>query len=882
MLGLWPGNDLIRELIMKTVIITEKKDQAKKIASTLGFKDDRGSYQGTFNGSEAVIVWARGHLLTLQSPEEVVDGLTWSTPEKLTPIPRTYQLKVLPDTPGKPPASQAKQYIKNIGYHMRGCTTAIIATDADREGEAIGWMILGYLNYAGPVMRAWLARGLDKKSIQEAFSDLKDPSVTKSWYRASEARSRSDWSYMFLVRAYTYYARYGVFGTLLGSGRGRAGVMSVGRVQTPALAMVVRRDEQIKNFVSIDHFKVKADISVSPDTHETTYQPIVSAQIVEQNIPGIHWEEQKPDDKGNTPLPKPMFIDKASVEAFRGRLLQGASSGTVSSFAKKTRNEQPPKTFSLSDAQAKIGQSLQISAGLVQTVLEDLYEQEWLSYARTAKSELPANLHESAERNAMLGAVSSLPELEEAAKTAMAIHNGTHESISPFTPKVYVSKTLEHHGIVPTTRVMTKSAFDGLTPKKADGKSIKHTKAHMQQAYLLVAKQYIQALYPAAVWHDTQMSITVAVEDLLRCPQSVFVAKGKHLHSPGWRNAFSAKSASSSALTPAAEGARATIQSVDISSAKTTPPKPYTTTSFPKAMESVGKEVQDPKLRKRLASSEGIGTPATRKAIIDTLQSRGYIDITKEKIFSTDKGRSLIQSVPPWLASPEMTALWEDALVNLCTITTDAKAIDVRDKFVSKQTERVESLIEQLHTQCKGKMLDKPIAQAPAKVSDRMKKAIKSIANSKNLTVPKGALSDPVKAKAFFDEHADDLSNAAPSKGQLEMAKKIMDCLPAGEQADQSVLSSRKACSDFISANKQYLPPTVAARNFAQKLLDDMPEAERPKDTFLNSAESVSKFIDAQLKKNRKGKTGKGSTTKGRRGRSSPIKSKGTRRKQPA
>lgn len=849
---------------MSTLIMAEKRDAAESIAAGLGLRKARGGFEGTLHGEPVFLLTATGHLLTLKTPDEVKPDISWNDPSTLIDIPRTFPMGVTPDSPNRPPSAQPRAYLSNIEARLRNCKRFIIATDSDREGEAIGWHVLEHFNFKGQVQRAWLAKGLDKKSIVEIFNELRPPEVTKGWFRASEARARSDWAFMFLVRAYTYLARYGAFGDLLGEGRGREGVMSVGRVQTPALAMIVAREREIRNFVSVDHFRVIGDFELAGSSASMSYRPVVTQEIIEAQPPGVTWDPQPPKQDGTEVLDKPLFVDKGRVEAFEKRLMAAGHQASVTGFRTRTRLEQPPKTFSLTDGQLALGKALKVSGALAQTILEDLYEQGWMSYARTSKSELPMNLYEPSERNAYLNAVQQLPGLAESAKTAQAIHNGEHPDIQPFVPKVFTNKDMEHWGMTPTHQVMTPTAFANLTPRKAEKGSPKHTREHMQQAYLLMARQYVQALFPPAQWAVQEMSVTVPAEDLLGASESQFYAKGERLKVPGWRAAFGEGLDKDTSLPLAKELDKAKLKSVTLSPSKTTPPSRYTSIGLPKAMEGIAREIRDPQLRKLLKDSEGIGTPASRKAAILTLTDRDYVVEKKDVLYPTPKGEAVFDSVETWLRAPETTALWEDKLVAICKERDDQKAVAMRDEFVEEQVSLIEGLIRDLIERHKNNLRSTPVAPVPSKVTPKMKSAMKSVAERKGISLPKGTLSDPVKAKAFLDEHLGQREGNAPSPAALDYARNLVAHLPNDILPPENWETDRSACAQLIEMAKPYQPPQPKALAFAERLLNEMPENERPDPAFLKSATEVSAFIDSRLGKSK--------------GRSSPSKSASSRK----
>lgn len=844
------------------LILAEKKDQAKKIGQFLGWSDKKTYWEGKFEGELTRIVWASGHLVRLKNPDEMVEGLNWNSLEGLTPIPKDYSLIPLDDVPRLPVNAQAKTYLKRIEEQLKNTSEVILSTDSDREGETLGWMILEYLGYNGPIRRAWLAGGLDKKTITHAFQNLRPSSRTRSWSRAGEARGRSDRAYMFLVRAYTYYARYGVFGRNLGEGKGRGGVMGMGRVQTPTLNMVVRREEQIENFVPVNHYKFFGHFSAEggQGAVESEYWPRVTEEVIEAQPEGVHWEPSKepPNADGKTPLDKPLFVDKDRVERFRSELMQNADKSTVVSYTEGLAETKPPKTYSLSDAQGDIGRKLKIGGDLVQTILEDLYEQGWISYARTSKSDLPASVYDPSERNQYFMAVMEIPNIAPQAKKVMDIHDGKDPKYKPFMPSVLTTKDLEHHGIMPTSQSMTKTAFESLRPKKGKGaKGVGHTTEMMQETYLLVVRRFIQAFYPPAKYSTQAIVFSVPVVDLLNAQDALFKAKARRLEDPGWKAAFNEESDEEASLPTLSKGDSAKLVKVETKESVTRPPERYTTVSLPVAMENISKEIRDPELRKRMKVAEGIGTPATRSNIIETLIARNYMEEDKKKkLRPTQRGRDLIKFVPSWLSSPETTAVWEDYLSQICDIKDDdEKTIEMRDLFVNKQIEKIERLIGKLKEAYNDKLGER--IGGGGSVSPKMKKAIDMISKRLDKKPDPEVLKDFNKAKEFLDKYmGENAKPLPPSEKQLSYGKKVYDATPEKDRPDwDTVASDGKALSDFIDKNKKHLdiqmdsqPPTEAQLNFAKKLAAEMEEKDRPDPKLFETRKGCSDFINERTK----------------------------------
>lgn len=842
------------------LIIAEKRDQAAKIGKFMGWSDKKTHWEGKLEGDLAKVVWGSGHLVRLKNPDEMVEGLNWNSLEGLTPIPKEYSLLKLDNDP----KSNSSRCLKRIQENIKDASEVIISTDSDREGETLAWMILEYLGYNGPVRRAWLAGGLDKKTITTAFANLRSPGQTRSWARAGEARARSDRAYMFLVRAYTYFARYGVFGRDLGEGKGRGGVMGMGRVQTPTLNMVVRREEEIENFVPVKHYKVLADFTAqgANGSVEAEYIPRVTEQVIEAKPEGVHWEPSKepPNAQGDTPLDRPLFVDENRVQQFKNDLMANADKVRILSYTEGKSETKPPKTYSLSDAQGDIGRKLKIDGDVVQTILEDLYEQGWISYARTSKSDLPMSVYDAAERNQCLGALMDIPSITEQAQKAMAIHDGRDTDYQPFKPAVFTTKDLEHHGIIPTSQKMTKVAFEKLTPKKAKGKKgIQHDTLLMQEAYLLVARRFIQTLYPPAKYSTQEIQLIAPVKDLLNADDALFKARARRLEDPGFKAAFGDNGDDDGddevSLPTLQQGDSATITKVHTKDSVTKPPVRYTSVTLPVAMEKIAREITDPNLRKRLKVAEGIGTPATRTAIIETLLARNYISENKKKhLIPTKRGRDLIKSVPKWLSSPETTAVWEDYLSQICDIKEDDdKTIEMRDLFVNKQIEKIEKLIESLKVNYNDKLGER--IGGGGSVTPKMKKLIQLIADRIGQKVDPEIFKDFQKAKEFLDQYAgDNAQPIPPSEKQLAFGKKVFDAVPNKESINWGEVSKDgKSLSKFIDQNKKHLdaqfekqPPSPAQIKFAKSLAEKLSDDQKPSESIYESRKACSDFINSQ------------------------------------
>lgn len=830
----------------KSLIINEKRDQAEKLALAMGWKKGNFCYEGVLNGKPVEVVWASGHLHELLPPDELDKTLTWQDePTKLLPIPRDFRLRLI-DNSHLPKPIQAPVLYENITKRLKYCDEIIIATDADREGEAIARNIIEQSSFSGSVRRAWLAGGLDKKSLTTAISNLKGEFDTIGWYRAAQARGFSDWAYQYLVRAYTFYAKYGKFGHYLGQGRGAEGVMSVGRLQTVIVSMIVKREIEIQEFVPKDYYNITGNFLFQSTDFDASYSPKVTETIISDQPAGVTWEPQKPKN-GNPQLDRPLFTDKAVVEKFKQDLMANQDKAYINSYSESTEKESPPNTYALTDAQKEIGKLCGVSGTIAQVILEDLYEQGWTSYARTSKSELPVNLYDPVERNGVLGHLTNLPSLANQAQMAMDIHNGNHQNYKPFKPKVFVNKDMEHYGIIPTQQKMTPQAFSSLSPKKKKGKSCPHTAAHMQIAYEAVAKRYIQALLPPAEFGVQTVEINVPVRDLLGHNEAVFKTRGKRVIDEGWRAAFPKKGGTQDKILPKlSKGENGKLKNVTTKKSRTKAPPRYTLVSLPKELELVGKDISDPKYRKILQTAEGIGRPATRSSAIETILKRGYAETKKEDLYATRKGTDLIKYVPKWLSTPETSAIWEDYITKIESQTDDQTAVTMRDNFVNKQIQKIEELIDYMNKKFLPELGER-IIQAPKQVSEKMKKAIKRIEEQKGIKAPRGTLSDPMMASAFLSEHISKSNSGGsfkPSSKQIDFAQSIIKNLPDGVEFDNAILEDGAKLSEFINSHKKYLPPTPGQLKFLESVIAKLPAGTNVPDDARKYASECSKFID--------------------------------------
>lgn len=850
------------------VIITEKKDVADAMAKAMKWRAGQGGYEGTFEGAPVKVVWARGHLLTMQSPEEIDPTLGWNDPERLAPIPRAVKMKII-EEPGVEEFRSIKGRMNVIKAALANADEVILATDSDREGEYIGWSILEYFNWRKPVRRCWLASGMDETSMTQAMKSLLPASDKKSLARAAEARARCDWAYMYIVRLLTFYGRRGLLGSHLGTGAGRESVVSIGRVQSAALYMIFKREMEIRHFVPKTFYKINAEFLAASVLLNAEYRPKVTREIIERMPEGVTWEPQGLEGEGK--MDKPLFTGVEQVKAFRKRLLDNAAAAVVEEYSEGTKEQHPPITFDLVAAKSALSGACKINGDVAQVVIEDLYEQGFISYPRTAHGELPMNMYAPAERDSRLRCVAGLPGLTAAANKALAIHNGKDADYKPFKPKVFVNKKLEHFGLIPSQKTVNASVLASMSPKKRVNNKTPHTAEHMRVAYQLIAERFVQAMLPPVKLATQKITFRVPTQDMLGHPTSLFVANAERTVDPGWKAIMNAGGDKANELPRLKNGTSAPLQRVTMDEGQTKAPSRYSEKNFERAMQSAAREVNDPELRKYLADGtnkpEGIGTPATRKDIIPTLKVRNYIRADKSNTFFLEaKGEELINYLMKnghhQMYRIETTAQWEGKLSDMTELEDDLKASKMRDEFIEETLCDIERFIREVNDTYRGQE-SKAVNRAPSAVTPRMKEVIKNIATRKGIKPPPGTLTDPAKAQAFLNEHipkkdasegatssGSSGSSFAPSEAQLNLLNKIEEA--AGVKATQEERNDRAKLSAFIDKHKGAMsaqPPSEKMLKWAKDIAAKLPEDKKPKPEVFTRMDACRKFIDQHVKK---------------------------------
>ncbi len=591
------------------LIITEKPSVARDIAAVLKITDKKNGY---IEGRACAITWAFGHLVTLLDPGEYDPALQKWRLDTLPFIPDEFRLKLIGDR-------GVEEQFGTIKHLCSEAEEIVCATDAGREGELIFRYILALAGCEDkPIRRLWLS-SLTPDAIQEAFKQLKDGHDYDNLYAAAKCRSESDWIVGLNATRY-YTVRHG----RLSAGDDRV-LWSIGRVQTPVLAMIVQRDDEILQFRPKPFWELA-----------TKYRDVIFKYTGqnEGTASSLSADERDGGSPGKSTKPNETRFDKAEAAQQLLDTITGQPF-TVTAVTGKQKKDQPPQLFDLTTLQREINKSHGLSAADTLAATQNLYESKLVTYPRTDSRYLSADMQPR------------IPKIMEQLKAIRAEQIAPLNLASlPFTKRIVDDKKVtDHHAIIPT----------GIVPRSLG--------ANEQIIYDAVTTQFIAAFYPICVKKITTVNGESA--------EVKFQAKGTQIIEPGWTALFPKKGKKQNddsdeenddQSLPAFKKGENGPHEPSLREGKTKPPNHFTENSLLGAMEAAGKWVDDDTLREAL-KERGIGTPATRAAIIETLLKRNYVRREKKQIRATDMGRCLIALVQdPLLKSPEMTGEWEEQL----------------------------------------------------------------------------------------------------------------------------------------------------------------------------------------------------------------------------
>ncbi len=577
---------------MKRLVLAEKPSVARDIARVLKCNRKSNSY---IEGNEYVVTWALGHLVTLADPEVYSKKYREWKMEDLPMIPKKMELVVIKQSAKQYQAVKSQLFRKDIGE-------IIIATDAGREGELVARWILEKSGCHKPVKRLWISSVTDK-AIREGFAHLKEGKEYQNLYAAAVCRAQADWLVgINATRALTckYNAQ-----------------LSCGRVQTPTLAMIARREEEIRKFKPREYYGISVKAG------------------------GIQWTWQDEKSKSSR-----TFLKEKAQE------VQAEVSGKslkITSVEKKSKKAYAPGLYDLTELQRDANKRFGYSAKQTLNIMQRLYENhKVLTYPRTDSRYIGKDV--AGTLNERLKAINIGPYRKLAGPLSTKVLKTNASFVDD-------SKVSDHHAIIPTEQFV----------------QLEHMTAEERKVYDLVVRRFLSVLYPPFVYEQSTLTA--------RCGNNTFAVRGKMVISQGWKAVYENQSQDwedddeedrfdqlKDQVLPSLEKNEVLkAEAVKITTGKTKPPAHFNEAALLSAMENPVKymESQDAQARKTLGETGGLGTVATRADIIEKLFHSFMMEKRGQEIYLTSKAKQLLELVPEDLKKPELTADWEMRLGNI-------------------------------------------------------------------------------------------------------------------------------------------------------------------------------------------------------------------------
>ena len=585
------------------VCIAEKPSVAKDIAKVLGATTSKDGYM---EGNGYQVTWTFGHLCELKEPHEYNQQWKYWSLGSLPMIPPRFGIRLKQD-------KGVEHQFRVITSLMQNADAIINCGDAGQEGELIQRWVMQLAGAKCPVQRLWIS-SLTEEAIREGFQNLKDQSHYQSLYEAGLMRAIGDWTLgMNATRLYTLKYR-----TNDGNQRNNQ-VLSIGRVQTPTLALIVRRQQEIENFVPTTYWVLT-----------TTYRDTVFSVIMDDEEKTEENAPKADSSKTKEKTPKG-FKTREEGEAILEKIKDLPF--TVNKIEKKKGKEAPPRLFDLTSLQVECNKKFGFSAEQTLQLVQSLYEKKVSTYPRVDTTYLPDDIYPKCGQ--IMNGLKDYFHLMERIKG---------QKLRKDKKFFDNSKVTDHHAIIPTGQPAI-----GLTEME-------------KKVFDLIARRFIGIFYPDCLFETT--TITGQVGDI------AFRATGKHITDPAWKILWTNNSTSNEnnetsneeKLLPEFVKGETGPHTPDLAEKQTTPPKPYTEATLLRAMETAGKMVEDEELRDALKEN-GIGRPSTRAAIIETLFRRHYIRKERTSLWATPTGVELIGIIhEELLKSAELTGIWERKL----------------------------------------------------------------------------------------------------------------------------------------------------------------------------------------------------------------------------
>ena len=592
-------------------IIAEKPSVGQDIARVVGATEKMDGY---ITGNGYMVTWALGHLVSLALPGTY--GYTRTTAEDLPMIPEPFRLvaRQIKTAKGMVTDITANKQLKTIDEVFSKCDSIIVATDAGREGELIFRWIYDYLGYTKPFQRLWIS-SLTDEAIREGMENLRDGSDYDSLYAAADSRAKADW--------------------LVGMNASRALAIasgsannSIGRVQTPTLAMICARFKENRNFVSTPYWQL----------HITLKQGEAHRQFV-------HPEEFKDKETAGTAY----------------RKITSVSVATVTKVERKRTFQQAPLLYDLTTLQKDCNIHYDLTSDKTLSIAQALYEKKLISYPRTGSRYIPEDV--MAHIPSLLEKVVAMPDFKE--------YGDTLDFSGLNTRSVDNAKVTDHHALIIT----------GIAPQELSEAE--------SAVYTLIAGRMLESFSPPCEKESLVMECT--------CEGMDFRSRSSVIISPGWRSVFRRKEDRDKDEPEGNEGTAefdendaVPVTGHGLAQKKTMPKPLYTEATLLAAMETCGKHITDEQAKEAIGES-GIGTPATRAAIITTLVGRDYIARSGKSVVPTEKGMLIYEAVKDMrVADVELTGSWEKALLQIegHTLDTETFMRSIRD-YTGKATDEI-------------------------------------------------------------------------------------------------------------------------------------------------------------------------------------------------
>ena len=570
---------------MKSLVIAEKPSVARDIARVLGANQKNG---GILEGKNYVVTWALGHLVTLADPEEYDRKYEKWEMATLPMLPKEMKLVVIRQTGRQFSVVKTQLFRKDIGE-------IIIATDAGREGELVARWILEKAGCHKPIKRLWISSVTDK-AIKEGFANLKDGHDYDNLYRAAVARAEADWLVgMNGTRALTckYNAQ-----------------LSCGRVQTPTLAMIAKREEEIRKFVPKEYY------GISLETQDVKWT----------------WRDEKTKSFRT--------FSRERAEQIKGRLENDALE--ITSVEKKAKKTMAPGLYDLTTLQREANLKYGFSAKETLNIMQRLYENhKVLTYPRTDSRYIGKDIVPTIKERLKACGIGPYRKLAGALMNKPVQVNGSF---------VDDKRVSDHHAIIPTEQFV----------------QLDHMTNEERKIYDMVVRRFLAVLYPASQYEQVTMEAKVAGE--------TFAASGKVIKRLGWKEVYEdgadddledeaddEKKLKAQRLPEMKTGTRLKILKTSLNTGKTKPPARFSEATLLAAMENPVKfmETRDKEAAKTLGETGGLGTVATRADIIEKLFHSFMMEKKGNEIHITSKAKQLLELVPEDLKKPELTADWE-------------------------------------------------------------------------------------------------------------------------------------------------------------------------------------------------------------------------------